>query len=470
MVFAVGIAVVALVGLNLAQRGGLRGVNAISLFSFPWIFMLVLASFPGVLASEPSAKFWYFPILALLGVQAGTLLGGILGSGRSPVPRRAQARDRVRDLRLLKWFHILFFSMLCGYVLYQADQLAEVVAEVGGWGEVFGASALEFKHAQAESRVATISGGLGSGGILGGVMNYALFLGHASVFTGAVLWARGSRVFALLPLLPAAVYSLISMQRTSFTMVLLLFMLSVIAITQSRAKAVVRKVKLGRMILVTLIGGIAAGVLLVPLALRNEGSNNSTGVQSLIEYVLSGVVGLNERLGASGQDPYAPPLESGYPSDIPGLGAHTFTGFFTLLRRFGIEVPAAPHALDYTPAPIAGNMFGTNTATGLIDYWFDFYWLGVFVIPLVFAFFATVAQRRLQAGELGAVPYFAFFGVALLWSFFVNAIVSDPRYFMVAIVGSIIYSRLNIGPEPHPIGSSQTSLVHSDGRGSGISR
>jgi oligosaccharide repeat unit polymerase len=252
------------------------------------------------------------------------------------------------------------------------------------------------------------------------------------------------------------------LQRSLFVMAALIFIV-VALLLPSRASGVLLETSRAgspgqatRPVVPTLIVlSLAAVAILLPLQLRNVRGGNATGLASLFQYLLSGILGLGAR---DQQHPFwTPPPAYGAVGvgPAPGYGSYTFRGLFRVLDQLGVPVPVAPTFYDYYPVAVGDVSYWTNTGTSILDFRLDFGIVGVCVAFLVLSFTATVLQRQQPRNRLYALPITAYLLVTLFWSFFGNSLLNDFKYFLSALFGCYILSRLvevtpteQIGPVP----------------------
>ncbi|MDQ0212054.1 O-antigen polymerase [Arthrobacter bambusae] len=434
-------------------------LNPITALVAPWLTVMLLASIPGAMNPEPSLGLWTMVLTGFVATAVGALGGWLIAQRQVPtIPHQ----KRPLDIRRIIVSHWILTIALAVYGVIQAADAWPLLQRLGGVQAIFSASAAlgnEYKYEYSQSRLETTSAALDGGGFASGAFGYILFLGHIALFTGAILWRSNRRILASLPLIISAAYSLFSLQRTSFFMCFLIFGATVIyakrletSPEQGSLTNDPRRLKRARAYILGFL--VLIPVLLYPVQQRNNSTHNSTGLESLAQYLISSVAGLNARID-SNFDIATPPAEvTGALAPSPGLGAYTFTGLFTLLKRIGLPVPVAPHALDYYSVEIFGTPFSTNTGTSLVDFYLDFGWAGLIFIPLVIGLVASICLRRFISGRVSALPLLVILMVSIFWSFFVNALLGDFRYLYMAIVASpilpwIFYGRRTAQP-PSP--------------------
>lgn len=428
-------------------------LNPITALVGPWLTVMLLASLPGALTPALTPGLWTLMLTGFMGTAVGALFGWFVGDTREI---GSLVRPKVEIVRVAR-FHKILSAGLAVYGIVQAIDAWPILQRLGGVQAIFSPSAAlgnEYKYQYSQDRLETTSAALDGSTFLTGSLGYILFLGHISLFTGAVLWRSGRRVLASVPLVVAAGYSLFSLQRTSFFMCFLIFATTVVYTkTLQVERGVVspkKKTNRGSGRLAAVIVGcvLLVPVLLYPIQQRNNATQNSTGLQSLAQYLLSSIAGLNQRIDPNFRIA-APPAEiSGAVAPQEGWGAYSFTGLYTLLKRAGVPVPVAPHAFDYYSAEIFGLPFSTNTGTSFLNFYLDFGWVGVAIMPFTMGLLASVALRHFLRGKIAALPYLVVLIVSIIWSFFVNALFGDFRYLYLTIIASIVLPSILYGYRP----------------------
>lgn len=352
-------------------------------------------------------------------------------------------------LRMLTAGHFVLSAMLLGYVVAQILAMAPYVEQAGGFLALLtpgSGAARELKGALA----ANANSGEPFGGSIGaGILSYGLYMGNASLFTGGVLGALGRRWIALIPLALNAAFSLVTFQRTSFIVAVLLIVGTWIIARPlvSRPDELERDVegqprkRLPRRRILAWAGGAVAGaiVLLVPIQLRNSSTGDSAGLLSLGQYAFGSIAGFGARLSSTGE--FIAPLLNGVPAITPGFGAYTFTKGLGVLSKLGFPVTEVPYTYDYYSTEIFGRDFSTNTATLLYDFILDggMWWLVSFLV--LFAAAATWLQTAPRVSvRLVSLPLVAFALATIAWSFFVGTLLRDSRNILVALVAALLLS------------------------------
>lgn len=420
-------------------------VNPVSLLLVPWLIVLLVASIPGVLGNQISLATWAIVLLGIGSVACGGLAGWL-------VPVRTGRHESIAltpafSSRLMRC-HLSLTVSLFIYGIMQAAAAWPLVRQLGGLSVVFSASGDaggEFKHQYSQERINAVQSSFDSGSIVSGLLGYILFLGHISLFTGAILWLFNRRLIAILPLLAAAGYSLFTLQRTSFFMCAILYIIAIYVLKKSQLFAgISHRTRKNS----SLLGGITATalalmVLLYPLQQRNAGTSNSTGLISIGQYVVASIAGLNARIDVNDYSVRLPQSDAtGTVSPLPGYGSYTFGGLFGILKRLGVPVPTAPHALDYYWVRIFDQSFTTNTGSSFLDFYLDFGVVGIIVLSALLGLFASACLKLALKKNIWAIPLSAFFAVSITWSFFVNALLGDFRYIYMIVVASFFLAWL----------------------------
>ncbi|WP_133161197.1 O-antigen polymerase [Microterricola pindariensis] len=423
-------------------------VNPIAVLCLSWIPVLLISGLPGLIFPVLDTNTYLTIVIGLGAACSGSFVGWALV--RSSTVPKIESTVHVSTRALVRW-HMAGVALLAIYVLYQGLLMLPVVERIGGFGALLSDGGRGFRAAQAAIRADTLGDGFANGGLLVAVLGYVAYLGYVSLFTGALLWWRGRRVLATIPLVLLGAVTLITFQRTSFVIGVLI---AVTALALSRGRSAAGKPGSGlasrsgrkplafRIAAASTAVAAAAAIVLVPLQLRNAGTTNSTGLRSLFEYLVSGVAGLQARFtyGAN------PELAQSLDSSNFDLGTNSFSGLFGILSRLGFPVDAGAHSLEYYTVSIAGRPFATNVATGLNDYLMDFGILGLVAIPFLLGGVAAASVRLIGYGRTWLIPIASLALVALFWSFLVNTILKDVRYAMLAVVASCLLAFLGRKP------------------------
>ena len=425
----VALGFVAALALWLPRRSGSAAVNPVSVFVLPWYIAITLLLLPGMLSPHLTAYTVVLAVVGALGVAGGAVLG-------SAVPIRPTVKEVVAPSKVMRAHRILFL-VLCGYVVLEVVRVAPMIVSIGGIEALWASTGNQFRTAQRLSRLQDLQSG---GSVVRSLIGYALFMGHVSTITGGLLWRMGRRAWACAPLVALLLYTLVTLERTTFVIGALLFLFSVIAgrsVAPGRELRKAKGVRKSQIIVVT-VGAIA---LLLPLYARNRGSANATGLSSLFQYAVSGVAGLNYRSPEYGG--WSIPVDSlaGSVGDVPGYGAYTFYSFYDVLGRFGVPMPFAPLSGDYSNVVLGGQSFNTNIGTLLSDFYYDCGMLGVVTGCAGLGLVATVALREVRSGRVRLLGLYAVLMSGIAWSFFGNAVLTDVRYLLVAIVSYLVLRR-----------------------------
>jgi oligosaccharide repeat unit polymerase len=462
---------VAVLGVGFAATVRLPPLNAITAFAVPWTLLLIIASLPDL--GEPGLiqSTWNMIWLALVGVGFGCILGAMLGAFASRDKQPADYQTEVDIGRVVRWHWLLTFA-LAGYGSLQLYKARALISGVGGWSAIFSSAGGDFRTAQLNQSALAAQTVLDSSGALIGVAGYLLFLGNASLVTGAILWRTGRPYVALLPLLVSALFTLLTLQRASFVMAVLLFAtcVSLFASRESGIGAGVAAARSPRRVKPTLAPTVVvlvftAVAVLLPLQLRNVGSKNATGLTSLFQYLLGGILGLSARDQLNPN--WSPPAADGFVSAgaAPGYGSYTFSGLFRVLHQLGAPVPVGPNGYENYTVAVSGVRYWTNIGTSIYDFRLDFGFFGILVVFFVLAFLATLLQEmQINNRALYVVPMTAYFLVTLVWSFFGSSLLDDVKYLLSALFGCYLIRRFVVvrrTPARAPVDSDATVAASS---------
>jgi len=178
-----------------------------------------------------------------------------------------------------------------------------------------------------------------------------------------------------------------------------------------------------------------AFALFYPLAVRNRGTSNAIGLDSVAQYLVSGILGLNAR---NVVNPSLAPAAADIPNGELALGSYTFSNTFNVLNRLGLDIQVAPIFFDFYRVKLADSIYVTNTGTSIIDFFLDFGWPGIFLGFFLLALSASITQQYIRYGVVALVPIAAFLLASVAWSFFGNTLLNDVRYLLATIVGSVV--------------------------------
>lgn len=415
----------ALVVTLVAHSGMRTWVNYASVTAATWAISFVLANTLGSLVpglSEGSTWVVLGVLVSLIVMSAQSLVKG--------QPSVAPTIDVQRLVRLHVWSTIL----LMGYVVQSILATLPLIQALGGWSALWAGGGGSFRLEMAAQRAASLDL---SDGLLSRGLGYILFMGHLSVLSGGLLWRLGRRALAILPILILLLLSLVTFERTSLMMAGLM-MISVVALPISlNGRKPLRRPRnqLGAIAefrgRIAVAGAIAVGVL-VPLIARNSGSDRATGLVSVAQYGVSGIVGLDARFfQASGWTPVD--LATGQAGSIPGWGAYTFYGMFDIFGRIGFSVPFSPRSWEYVDVQAFGARLTTNVSTLLSDLFLDFGLIGAGAMWILTLILLETLRRRIMRGSLVLVGFYSIAFAAVSWSFFGNAILADFRYLVLAV-------------------------------------
>lgn len=389
-------------------------------------------------------------ILAAAMLLVGALLAGLIVRSPDAASTATVLPLPASHIRtIIKW-HVGFTVLLLVYYALQVVAMWPAIEGAGGLIAMFTpgtGAAIEFKTllaAQADG------GGVFGGSIAFGALSYLTFMGNIAVFTGAFILRVKPRLWALAltPVVLSAIFTVISFQRTSFTMAALLFaatflMFVLLRLTrlpsdEPRAK-VSRKVLVRRLVAAGIAALIVAAVVLVPIQLRNSTTDDSSGLTSIAQYFFASVAGLDARAVAGHfafHELFAGTSDS---SLVPGFGAYTFTNGVGILATLGVPVYVPPFLMDYYEVTILGLQFSTNTATLLYDLMLDGGPAFVSVFMLLLGFGGGILQSSSSARlRFVGAPLAATMMVIVVWSPFVGVLTRDTRSLFVPVAAGAL--------------------------------
>jgi oligosaccharide repeat unit polymerase len=327
------------------------------------------------------------------------------------------------EVRLRTWYK-LGLVLLAGYTILQIYLVLPLLKSAGGLAGVFGGEGLEFREAQVAFS-AEQAASPGGSGILLGLLGYVLFVGMITLFWAGWFARRGEWGWALAPLILNAAYSLLTLQRFTFVYSLAMFLFSYLyhrdaVETRSRSRT-------GLWVLAIM----AAAVVLIPLALRHPEYSGAERLQSVYDYFLSGIAGLNT-VFAEGLS---------YPEPYPGYGAWTFYGAAEIFVQFGGSFVLARPNFEFinvgTTEPFYNNVF-----SWIVYPLYDFGVVGLIAFAVLGGFVATRLHDAVtRRGRFDLIPAAAIAMTTVLMSFFSLSMLRDARWlFLIAI--SVALSRL----------------------------
>ena len=148
---------------------------------------------------------WTLLYLALFGAVLGTLLGAVLHFSDGWRTSLRTVRSEI-DLGRLTKIHVALCVLLLLYVVWQMylipeqvgfslNDLARIYFEGSDEGNLYRISGLD-------AQMVFDSSSLGVAGILQRLTSFVLFLGNASIFSGACLWVMGKAIPSDCPTAP----------------------------------------------------------------------------------------------------------------------------------------------------------------------------------------------------------------------------------------------------------------------------
>lgn len=453
MVIALLVCIIMVLTAMLARAIGLPKLNVVSAFTASWVPMLTVAGvFDGV--SRGLSELTWLMILTAWGcLVAGAFSGWVLTATRKTLPTSISIDI---DIVRVRKMHFILTVAFMVYVAFQLTNALPLIASSGGWGTAFSSGGNALRNAMLQEALQNSQSTLESNSLILSVINYGTFVaGTVATYTGAVLWRAGQRFVGILPVVVAAVLSLVTLQRTSVVLVCLLFFFGLAALRLSgthiphcRAVSSRRWAPLSsarrpgpgrrRALMATILAAAAVvGFLFTTTDIRGRPGDSTIDVQ-IGEYLIGGLAGLNAQ-NTQGSDWEALPGEQPGTSDpAPGLGGYTFSGLSAVLYRLGVPIELTRVNLNFTRVELYGRPTLTNVVTALGEFYLDFRWAGLVIVPFLLGWATSRLQRRLAGSEqIGTVPVVAYLLTISFWSYFV-AWFSDLRQLLVAVLGGAV--------------------------------
>ena len=455
LVVCIGMVLVAMLTRGL----GLPKLNAVSAFTASWVPMLVVAGVFGGASLGISDLTWTMILTGWASLVIGALAGWLLtGQQRARAPAPAITIDLVRTRKV----HLLLTGAFVVYVAIQLTNALPLIARSGGWDAVFssagnGSAGNAYRYISVQQSVEQSQSDLASDSVFLSAINYATFItGTAATYTGAVLWRAGYRITGVLPVAVAAALSLVTLQRTSVVLVCLLFAFGLAALRISGVdiphrggtkESLVRRNpyapgpasrRIRAVVASIVVAAAVAGFLYYATDIRGTTSGTTTFDQQGGVYLVGGVAGLESRNIQGADWPALPGKYPGTTDPSPGIGGYTFSGLWAALYRLGAPVKLTRVNLDFTPVELYGQPTITNNVTALGQFYLDFRWPGLIIVPFLLGWVTSRLQRGLAGSKrIGRVPAVAFLLTISFWSFF-GAWLSDVRQLLVAAVGGVV--------------------------------
>lgn len=453
MVIGLAVCSLLLAGAWFARKLGMPRFNVVSAFSISWAAMIVVAVVFDGLTDSIADFTWVIVLTAWASLLCGAVVGWAAAGTRDPTLRPPV----VIDIRRTTRFHLLFTALFLVYLAIRFMSAWPLISAAGGWEVVLGTggNANAYRNASLNSALEDSQSSI-DGGMLDAVVNYATFIpGMLATYTGAILWRAGRRLLGGAPVILGGALSLLTLQRTSMMIVVLLFVIAVwqlrisgvdIPHARARTKSTEQQVaalpkRQGRFaaIVATVALASVAGWFFVTTTTARTDNSTESGLQaSLGEYVIGGLAGINTRSAEGPEWPRVPSDTAGQFDPSPGLGGYTFTGLWTVLDRLGFPVETTRVNLDFTQATMFGQPTITNVVSAVGEFYLDFRLPGVIALSFLLGFGGAFLQRRLQGSRrVALVPLVSFLLTYSFWSFFV-AWSSDLRQLIVAAFGGLV--------------------------------
>jgi oligosaccharide repeat unit polymerase len=176
---------------------------------------------------------------------------------------------------------------------------------------------------------------------------------------------------------------------------------------------------------------MAVAVVLIPLALRHPEYSGAERLQSVYDYFLSGVAGLNT-VFAEGLS---------YPEPYPGYGAWTFYGAAEIFVQFGGSFTLASPNFEFMDVG-AVDPFYNNVFSWIVYPLYDFGMVGLIAFAALAGFIATRLHDGVtRRGRLDLIPVASIAMTAVLMSFFSLSLLRDARWLFLIVVSAAL-SRL----------------------------
>jgi len=437
----------------LTRGVGLPRLNAVSAFTTSWAPMLALAGVFGGASRGISDLTWAMILTGWASLVIGAFAGWFITCPQRALP---PARTTTIDLDRSRTIHLVLTGAFIVYVLVQLANALPLIAASGGWQIVFSSGGSAYRNASLQQSLEQSQSALGSDSLFSSAISYVTFIaGTIATYTGAVLWRAGYRLIGVLPVSVAAVLSLVTLQRTSVVLVALLFFFGLAALrlsgveiphrgdaTTSRGvrypggtQGVSRRLR--PVVASTIVASAVTGFLYYTTAIR--ASPGETGIgQQIGGYLIGGVAGLDSRNMHGADWPALPGEYPGTMDPIPGMGGYNFSGLWAVLSRLGVPVELTRFNLDFTPVELFGRRTITNVVTAFGEFYLDFRWVGLVMLPFLLGWATSNLQRGLAGSRrIGRVPIVAYLLTISFWSFFASWF-SDLRQFLVAVVGGVV--------------------------------
>lgn len=366
------------------------------------------------------------------------------------------------DLRLVMRWHLALSVMLGGYVSLQIYRIWPFLAQAGGLGAIFGGeSGLGYRRAYLSDRIMQAESSFDGGGLFLGSLGYILFLGTASLFTGAVLFRSRKRLAGSTPLLILALYSAVLLERASFLYALVLFLCAWSAIRPSKnlsSSGLPRSGTRLRSVAFAASGAVLLMfIVLQPVISRKRGAGAGEVQQGPLAYVYSGLAGLNglARSDSSLKAAYTGSL-SPFPPQVVGVdgighgnGVWTFQGLAGILSRLGIWHGSSPSSLNFVPTGPDSLHSVSNVYTFLLYFYYDGGWIWLLFGSLAIGACTAVAGWWVFGRQcVWVVPIYSWLSTSLIMSFFGLSLIRDFRYQFMIVFACWLFWRCKGMPSP----------------------
>lgn len=432
---------------------GLPKLNVVSAFTASWVPMLAIAGVFGGASRSISDLTWGMILTGWGSLVIGAFAGWFYASSRATgMLVRATSIDLVRTRKI----HLLLTGAFVVYVAVQLVNALPLIAASGGWKVIFSSGGNAYRNASLQQSLEQSQSALASNSLVLSAIGYATFIaGTVATYTGAVLWRAGYRLAGVLPVAVAAVLSLVTLQRTSVVLVCLLFFFGLAALRLSGVEILHRgddepsrgarnldaprggSRQFGAAVASVAVAAALVGFLYYATGIRGGRGGTAFG-QQIGEYLVGGVAGLDSRNLQGADWPALPSEHPGSFDPSPGMGGYNFSGLWAMLSRLGVPVDLTRSNLDFTHVELYGRPTITNVVTAFGEYYLDFRWVGLVMMPFLLGWATSSLQRGLAGSKrIRRVPVVAYLLTISFWSYFVSWF-SDLRQLLVAVLGGVV--------------------------------
>ncbi|WP_307400065.1 O-antigen polymerase [Desulfofundulus luciae] len=332
-----------------------------------------------------------------------------------------------RKLRRLYW---MGFLMAVAYLILQVYLIWPTIQSLGGISSLFSpGEAINVRRGLINQTEQAAEADFTPGNLMLGLLGYMLFIGNITLFWGAYYLLRGRWFFGLFPLILSLMWSMLTLQRSTFTYALMLFLFSYYYHKHllGRECTVHRSDRKSQIVLAFVLLGLLPLALYLPLKLRQPELSPLDTVESLLMYLVGPLAGFNVLLEEFRLIP-----------ENLGYGKWTFYGAASIIDRLGFNVTLPPPNFEYVAIQVTGDSI-INIYTALRYFALDFGWLGIVVFPLMLGLASTLTHFQvIRRGAVWLIPGASVFMVIVFWSFFSPSLLRDFRYLLLLIMSSLV--------------------------------